>query len=261
MIYFVLPAYNEEDSILHLVPKIDEEMKKNSLEYKIIICNDGSTDDTLKNSLDFQNRGFPIEIINHKINRGLAETIRDLFEYVYFNANENDLVVRMDCDDTHHPKYVLEMLEKVKNGDDIVIASRFVDDGRLEGISKYRLVLSEIANSFMRFFFPVNGLKEYSSGYRMYTAKIIKKAIDVYGNSFIELKSLGFACTLEKVIKFNLIGAKFGEVGFQMDYSEKKSDSKMNVKKTILGYMALVIFNYCPFVGWRSKYKQSSKDN
>jgi len=256
MIYFVLPAYNEEDSILYLLPRISEVMENVDLDYKVVVCNDGSKDNTLKNVEKFKNENYPVEIINHRINRGLAETMRDLMEYVYFNADDKDLVVRMDCDDTHHPKYILKMLDKIKEGKDVVVASRFVDNGKLHGLTGFRLFLSTVANFFMKTFFYADGLQEYSCGYRMYKASIIKKAIDVYGNDFIELKSLGFACTLEKVIKLSHIGAKFGEIGFEMDYRDKKSDSKMNVKKTTIGYIALVFYNYFPFTGWRAKYRK-----
>ena len=47
---------------------------------------------------------------------------------------------------------------------------------------------NKCANLFMKFFFPVKNLKEYSSGFRAYKAEIVKKAINVYGNNFIQIK-------------------------------------------------------------------------
>jgi hypothetical protein len=61
----------------------------------------------------------------------------------------------------------------------------------------------------MKIFFPIPGLKEYSCGYRGYRYSKIKEAIDFFGNNFIQLKGLEFACTLEKIVKLKLIGAKF----------------------------------------------------
>tara|TARA_Y100001935_G_C17124426_1_gene417395 strand:- start:398 stop:736 length:339 start_codon:yes stop_codon:yes gene_type:complete len=112
----------------------------------------------------------------------------------------------------------------------------------------------------MKFFFPIKGLKEYSCGYRCYNAKIIKKAIKFYKNEFIQLKGLGFTCTLEKTIKLKIIGAKFAEVPFKLRYDQKVTESKMISSITTLGYFILVILYYWPFGGWKMKYKKKLRN-
>ena len=67
---------------------------------------------------------------------------------------------------------------------------------------------------FMKFFFPIKGLKEYSCGYRAYRGGIIKTAVQFYGNDFIQLKGFGFTCTLEVIVKLSLLSAKFSEIPF-----------------------------------------------
>ena len=49
-----------------------------------------------------------MEIITHKINRGLGESARDLFERAAEIGSDGDIIIRMDCDDTHEPKYILK---------------------------------------------------------------------------------------------------------------------------------------------------------
>ena len=73
----------------------------------------------------------------------------------------------------------------------------------------------------MKIFFPISGLKEYSCGFRGYRAEKVQEAIDFFGNNFIEFKGLGFTCTLEKLIKLKLIGARFGEIPFMLRYDQK----------------------------------------
>ena len=72
----------------------------------------------------------------------------------------------------------------------------------------------------MKIFFLIRGVREYSCGYRAYSASIIK-AISVYGNSFIQLRGLGFTCTLEKLVKLHMIGARFSEVPFVLRMIKK----------------------------------------
>ncbi len=261
MIYVLLPAYNEEESIKRLFKKIDDFFKKDlNKAYKIIICDDGSTDNTLFEIKSLESK-YPVEILIHKINRGLGETIRDLIERASEVANQHDVIIRMDCDVSHEPKFMKGMIEKLSEGYDVVIASRFIKGGGTVGLNRYRTFISSIAQKFMRFFFRINGLKEYSSGYRAYTGKVLKHAVKMYGNDFIQLKGLGFTGTLEKLVKLKLINARFAEAPLVLRYDQKLSSSKMVTSITTLGYLILVILYYWPFGGWKSRYKKIEKIN
>ena len=176
MIIILLPAYNEEDSLPGLFPKLEVLFKHSKEEYQIIVCNDGSTDGT-QNILEKYVVNMPVEIIKHSINRGLGETSRDLFERASAIANPGDVIVRLDCDDTHEPEYIPKIIEKIRSGYDVVIASRFAPGGGQLGVSKYRALISLAANTFMKVFFPIKGLREYSSGFRGYKAEIIQEAL------------------------------------------------------------------------------------
>jgi dolichol-phosphate mannosyltransferase len=259
MIYILLPAYNEELSFSTLLPKIDDYFKhKLQLDYQLIICNDGSSDGTLE-ILEGYKQSLPLTIINHKINRGLGETSRDLFEKAVELSSDGDIFIRMDCDDTHEPEFIKGMIDKINEGNDVVVASRFVEGGGQEGLEGFRKIISLLANKFMKLFFPIKGLKEYSSGFRAYRADTMKTAIATYGNSFIQLKGLGFTCTLEKMVKLKMLGAKFGEAPFILRYQQKKSESKMVASITTLGYIIMVIMCYWPYGGWISQYKNIKK--
>lgn len=256
MIFVILPAYNEEKSLDYILPKISEYFKtNNNQDYKLIICNDGSSDGTLV-KIEKYARQLPIEIINHKINRGLGETVRDLFERAAELAIDDDIIIRMDCDDTHEPEFFTGLLQKLEEGYDVAIASRFAKGGGQEGVAFYRKFISFLANMFMKLFFPVRGLREYSSGFRAYRASIIKRAISEFGNNFIQLKGLGFTCTLEKLVKLKMLGASFGETPFILKYNQKRSPSKMIISITTLGYLTLALLYNWPWGGWKSNYRK-----
>ena len=260
MILILLPAYNEEESLPKLMPKLKATFSiMSSEECRILVCNDGSCDRT-QEILEFYAQELPMEIIRHKINRGLGESSRDLFERASEITQPGDVIVRLDCDDTHEPEFIPIIVAKLRSGFDVVIASRFESGGGQIGVSRYRSFISRGANIFMKLFFPIDGLKEYSCGFRGYKSEKIKEAIDFYGNNFIQLKGLGFTCTLEKLVKLKLIGSKFGEVPFMLRYDQKQSESKMVGSVTTLGYLVMTIVYHWPWGGWRTGIRKNHLD-
>ncbi len=240
MICLVLPAYNEELSIDNLFQKIENVMKQNNYEYKIVFVNDGSKDKTgqvLAKYIHTMN----FDIVNHKTNRGLWETIRDGFERAAEICKPDDIIIRMDCDDSHDPKYIPSMIAKLQEGYDVVITSRFQPGGGSLGVNSYRNFISRCANLVMKLFFPIKGVWEYSCGYRAYRALLVQDALRIYQNAFIDLRGVGFTCTLEKLIKFRMMKARIGEVPFQLRYDLKRSSSKMVSSITTIGYIVLIL--------------------
>lgn len=259
MVVVLLPAYNEEASLPRLMPKLRDVLEGMNETYRVIVCDDGSRDGT-PSVLDDMRGHYPLEVITHRINRGLGETSRDLFERAAEVVASGDVIVRLDCDDTHEPEFIPNLIGKVREGNDVVIASRFAPGGGQKGVSAYRALISRAANLFMKIFFPIRGLKEYSSGFRAYRAETIKEAIAFYGNNFIQLKGLGFTCTLEKLVKLKLLGAKFAEVPFMLRYDQKASDSKMVSSITTLGYLVMAVMYHWPWGGWRSGIRGRHRD-
>lgn len=259
MIQILLPAYNEASCIGTLLSKIKRVMEKHGLEYRVLVVNDGSRDNTLAMVQEHSEQMF-VEVLNNRINRGLWETVRNGFERAAEQCKPDDIIIRMDADDTHEPKHIPAMIAKINEGYDVVIASRFQPGGGAEGLDAYRSFISRCANLVMKLFFPIKGIWEYSCGYRAYRAEIVQDAIRIFGNSFIDLKGVGFTCTLEKLIKFRMMDARFAEVPFVLRYDQKLSQSKMITSITTLGYFVLIL-KYIRFWGKTGKRWQQMLDD
>lgn len=254
MIWIFLPAYNEEAALPKLLPKINEAMQDYGQPYQLVVVDDGSRDHT-PDVLIEQAKTLPLSIVTHPINRGLGETERDGFEYIAARCDPNDIILRVESDDTHEPKYIFSLLEKLAEGYDVVNTSRFQPGGGQFGVSKYRATISQAANLFMHFVFRIKGTRDYSCGFRGYRAGAIQDAIRVFGNNFIQLRGLGFTSTLEMIVKLHLLGCRFIEVPFVLRYDQKESSSKMVSSVTTLGYILMAILYYWPFGGWLSQYR------
>jgi dolichol-phosphate mannosyltransferase len=254
IVWIILPVFNEEHSIPLMFPKIKNMFREKGLDYRIVVVEDGSTDCTAKVLKKIRDE-YPLEIVTHKMNRGLGETERDGFEYIAEHAGENDIIVRLDCDDTHEPRYIFSLIDKLNEGYDVVNTSRFQPGGGQRGVNVYRALISYAANVFMKIMFNIHGVKDYSCGYRAYRVKIIKDTIKVFGNGFIQLKGLGFTSTLEIIVKIKLMGGRFAEVPFELRYDKKASPSKMVTSITTLGYFTMALLYHWPFGGWKKYYK------
>ena len=240
MIHVLLPAYNEEQALRPMAEKIDAVMREMGAAYRIVVVNDGSKDATGE-ILRELSATYPIHVITHRYNRGLGETARDGFEYLAETSAPDDVIVRMDCDDTHDPKYIPAMVAKLREGYEVVTTSRYVPGGGQMGLDWYRRTISRCANLLLKSCFNIPGLKEYTCGYRAYRASLIKDAIELFGNSFIDLKGMGFTGTIEKLIKCKILGASVGEVPFVLRYDQKQSASKVVTSLTAMGYLVLII--------------------
>ena len=251
-LWICFPVYNEWPSIENMMKELQSYLSNYKHNYKILICDDGSTDGSLEyiKSLDNKN----IILLEHPFNRGLGESIRDIFEYVVQNGKEEDILIRMDGDNTHNPKYISEFLTELDKGFDVVVASRQTFNDK--NLSLYRNSLSYFARFFMKIFFKLPNVSEYSGGFRAYKLGVLKKAFEVFGGRFIELGTFGFVCTFEKLVKLNLLNPKFSEIKFVHEYDKKLSSSKMIPWITILGYILLVPLIYFPKTGWRWQIKR-----
>lgn len=230
----ILPCYNEEKDIEKLVSKwVNLSDKYYSLGYQLVVycINDCSTDNTkaVINKLCIEHKET-VNIIDHEVNKGLGGVLQTGFNMFKNNYSNGDICILMDGDDTHDPIFSIPMIDKIGQYD-CIIASRYCDSSETKGVPKIRLFMSWGAKVYYSLMLNVKNVKDYTCGYRMYTYEIIEKAINEYGNNFVEKRS--FACMMEVLYKLSKIGAKFAEVPFELRYDLKEGESKMKIAKTV----------------------------
>lgn len=230
-LFILLPAYNEEHSIGDLISRIKSGMESRGFRYEIIVYNDGCTDNTVS-VLKAIDENIPLHIIGKEKNEGLGVAFLNLFkEVVKLSTNGEDIAIVLDADNTHNPEHVFHIVNKIKDGFDVVIASRYLVDSRIVGVSSVRQFLSYCASWIMRVFFPIQGVKDYTCGYRGYRISIIQKALNKFGDCLIEEK--GFACMAEMLIKLRTLDVLAVEIPIILRYDQKTDESKMEIANTI----------------------------
>jgi dolichol-phosphate mannosyltransferase len=153
-------------------------------------------------------------------------------------ASPGDVIVTLDADATQDPGYAPGMADKIAEGFDVVVASRYAAGAEQRGTSPLRRILSLGAGALLAIVFPTKGVRDYSCGFRAIDADFLSRAIDAYGGHMIE--SPGFSATPELLLKLRAAGARFAEVPFTLRYDEKEGASKIRIWRTIRQYFALM---------------------
>lgn len=238
-IYIMLPVYNEEGSAPVLLQRVKSMVENRHFEYEIIAYNDGSTDNTLA-VLQEHARTQPLRIIGKDKNEGLGYAVNALLqEAVSVSEGQDDVVVVHDSDNTHNPEHIYNMVNRIRDGFDVVIASRYRPDSQVVGVSPLRQLLSLGASWMMRLIFPIRGVRDYTCGYRAYSVPLLQRAFDYYGDRLIEEQ--GFACMAELLIKLRRLRLLAVEVPILLRYDEKVGASKMKILRTVRRTLAMLL--------------------
>lgn len=233
-----LPAYNEEENIGPLLELINKTMSEDEIEFEILVVEDGSTDRTMAILREYESK-VPLRVHPHIKNQGLGPTIRDGLKLGSELGGDDDIIVTLDADMSHNPALIKRMIGMVREGRDIVIASRYQEGAMVVGLSKFREILSIGVSWTMRLLFPIPGVKDYTCGFRAYRTTALRKCFSVYGDKFVDQQ--GFQCMADILLKGRLIGLIMGEVPMILRYDLKQGASKMRIARTVKNTLLLML--------------------
>jgi dolichol-phosphate mannosyltransferase len=169
----ILPTYREEDNISKLIDAI-EDLK---LDTSILVIDDSSPDKTAEIVQEKQNLYKNILLCVRPKKSGLGTAITDGFKYFLSLKQPPKYVFTMDADYSHNPKDIPQLLSKMYESEcAIVIGSRYVKGGKIEGWPFTRKIISRTANSIARFSLGLK-LHDCTSGFRCYSTKFLNTAI------------------------------------------------------------------------------------
>ena len=215
MISIVIPTFNEVKNIIPLLENLINLL--NNYEYEIIVVDDDSPDGTSVEVDKFTKDKNRIKLITRIGRSGLSSAIK---EGLIFAQGEYLLV--LDGDGQHDPSFVLNIINEIKNNtSDIIIASRFLNSSRLEGLSNKRSLGSKIANRVACFSLHKNysTLTDYLSGCFCIKKEITKKLIRK-----IEINGFKFLYELLSVSKGKLVVKEVPLIFKERLYGNSKLD-------------------------------------
>jgi dolichol-phosphate mannosyltransferase len=184
----ILPTYNEGGNIQNLIISIETILNDiNVIDYEIIIVDDDSPDGTW--DLAAKTKCISpskVKVIRRKFNKGLTNSIRD-----GILASTYEVIIWMDCDFSHPPEKIPQLLFMINQGYDAVVNSRYTIGGGEDRVGKggaLQLVLSKILNWSVRFFLKPS-FSDYTSGF-IAVRKQVFRTLNLngdYGEYFVDL--------------------------------------------------------------------------
>ncbi len=165
-VWVVIPTYNEAENILPLLSSLLS-LLPNAF---VLVVDDHSPDGT--GDLVERMGDERVHLIRREKRLGYASALLTGLKYAV--SKGASFVVQMDADFSHDPKSLPRLLSTAREGADIVIGSRYLSGGRLDGLSFPRKILSKVANFLVGKIFKLP-VKDSTSGFRVYRREAIEK--------------------------------------------------------------------------------------
>lgn len=167
----VIPAFNEEKTILSILSKISKVILDNNIEKEIIIINDCSTDNTQGFIMKYQseNPELDIKYFEHNKNKGKGSAL-----HTGISKATGDCLIIQDADLEYDPREYNKLLRPVFEGNaDVVYGSRFM------GGKPHRILFfwHSIGNKFLTFLsnmFSNLNLTDMETCYKLFKTDLIK---------------------------------------------------------------------------------------
>jgi dolichol-phosphate mannosyltransferase len=213
----ILPTYNERENIGEVIKQISKVTSKISgFDFNILVVDDNSPDRTL----DIVKK---LSLLYKKIvylsgqKEGLGKALLRGMDYAYEKL-KTDFIVQMDADLSHDPNVLIDFFNKIHQGFDFVIGSRYIKEGSIpDNWGLHRKVQSVVGNAIVRFGLGHPEIHDWTGGYRIFNTKYYLNArrdMENYKGYVFQIAFLHkavIAGTRIKEVPIHFVDRKFGK--------------------------------------------------
>ncbi|MDX2195177.1 MAG: glycosyltransferase [Cytophagales bacterium] len=223
----IIPVYNEAETISEVLFAIKMHVKTPNC---VLICYDKEEDNTLPVVQKLQSEGLAlnIKLIKNK-GKGAHGAIMTGFE----NCTASAILV-YPGDDYYNAKILDKMYSKMSKGSDIVVASRFMKGGSMQGCPWLKSIFVRTA-SFTLYTFALIPVRDASNGFRMFSKRVL--------DNFEIESTQGFTYSIELLVKCHRYGWKISEVPSTW-IERDKGTSKFSVSKWLPYYLKWYFYGF-----------------
>lgn len=212
----ILPTYCEAENIADIIQAI----KRLKLDSTLLVIDDSSPDETESIVKDLQEENKNILLLKRPHKMGLGTAITDGFRFLLALPKPPKYIVTMDADFSHNPQDIPRILKIAEDGCDLVIGSRYCNEGKVKGWKFTRILISRVANKLTGLLIKLP-LNDFTSGFRCYSKDYIIKALP-------QLHSETYEIQIETLRQAKLQDSKIGEMPIVFE-NRKRGKSKLTI--------------------------------
>jgi dolichol-phosphate mannosyltransferase len=221
----IVPTYNERDNLPEIVRAVHEHLA----EADILVVDDNSPDGTGQVADDLAAKDAKVSVLHRAGKQGLGTAYVAGFKWAL--ARDYGYVFEMDCDFSHDPKYLPELLARARAGADLVLGSRYVDGGGTVNWGPVRKLISRGGSFYARTILGIK-LRDVTGGFKCFRRSLLE-ALD-----FDTVSAQGYGFQIE--INFRTIKQGFRVEEVPIVFVDRRVGQSKMSKKIFLEALTLV---------------------
>ncbi|MCC6582977.1 MAG: glycosyltransferase family 2 protein [Chitinophagales bacterium] len=231
----IVPAYNEENTIQHILNKINGVKLIQDIQKEIIVVNDCSKDKTEQKVTEFQQQHPELNVVykKHDVNKGKGAALRTGFQ-----SATGDFVIVQDADMEYDPNEFNILMKPILDGfADVVYGSRFIGGKPHRILFFWHTIGNKMLTMASNMFTNLN-LTDMETCYKMFRREIIQS---------IDLKENRFGFEPEVTAKMSKIPkVRIYEVGISYYGRTYEEGKKIGMKDAFRALYCIIRYNLLP---------------
>ena len=225
----IIPVYNEQGNIKPLIKNIFRYFKKNKA---LLFIDDNSKDKTKSEIMECQKKYKKIYLERRKSKLGIGSAHKFGFRWAY--KKNYKIIITIDCDGTHHPKYINQMVNiLIKRKFNIISTNRFLKKNSLKNWSIWRKTLTTLRYLIINKLLKIN--YDSSGAFRCYDSKKVKL------RDLLKAKNNSYSFFWESIFILNKKNYKIFEIPIDLP-ARLAGVSKMQFKDIFSALFYLLVF-------------------
>ena len=227
-VWVVVPTYDEAGNVVRMLEALLGVFDASGLDGHVLVVDDGSPDGTADLAADVAGRDPRVEVLRRAAKEGIGPAYRAGFRHAL--ARGAALVVEMDCDFSHDPARITELVDATRDAD-LVIGSRYVPGGAVERWGATRRAISRSGCWYARTVLGVP-VRDLTGGFKCFRAEVLR-AIPLD-----EVAAAGYGFQVEMTYRALRLGFRVLEV--PITFSERTEGTSKMGGGIVLEAMVLI---------------------
>ena len=224
-IVIIVPTLNEKDNIEILFNKLNTI----NIEFDLLFIDDNSSDGSQEIIKDLLKKNQNINYIFRPKKEGIGSAHKDGLIWSY--RKNYKIIITMDADGTHDPKYLKSLINELKNFD-IVVTSRFLEKDSLKNWPLFRIFLTTLRHLTISLLLSMP--YDSSGAYRCINCRRVSLS------DIILAKNNSYAYFWESIFILHKKKYRIAQIPVQLPY-RKIGSSKMNIKDIFFSIFYLMV--------------------